>query len=423
MGQWDRWVKRVNEKVGAQHRSLGQVQEALQALGAISEPMPQEVSWELGIQCAAEGRLGEAMTGSLLEFLLSMGDMGAYQGVDAERGKVAAAIVELGDALVALGAKPSARMGPLALRMGLYNLDAPERLKAAIRWGAPSCWDPQEALATCCAHSRWHEASGQACQEMLVEQGVLSAPGLDWSSCAMERQPILAAVLASDEPTVKRLIQWGLPLDWRDPKTGLTLWHAAAALSIPMGKALLPELSKKAPQLAGSPALENVEVKKSSAAALKVRKGQTAAHCAADGVKPQALGAALSCGADPNAVDARGDTPLTLLSRRWGAKAQERAQEMAKALLAAGADPSMKDGKGNTPAQNMAAKGPLGALEPLLQARPQDVGGSAMRAKKAFKALSERGALGASQAGEAALRVEVGGVEIPRSKPRSKSAL
>lgn len=415
MSQWQTWADKANATISVQRRPASAIDRARMDLDSISEPLPAQVRWLNRVQLSQfAGPSGEA-SGTLLEFLISIGDMGLYAARDGE----AAAAAALGDALLAKGAKPSARMLELALEVGLHNLDGPQRVEAAFRWGAASCWIPQRALAACCAHSRWDESGGEACLELLAARGALASASSDFLSCPAALHPIAAAAMEGDTKTIGRLIGRGVPLGWSDPDTGATLWHVACGLSVPVGKALLPALSKAAPSLAGKAATAAATIAGTHGEPLAIRAGQTPLHCACDGVKPAALAAALACGAAPDMVDSRGDSPLTLLSRRWGAKAQSKAEPMAMALLAAGADPGRKDKNGKTPAQNMAAKGPLGALAALLEARPQDVGSDEPEAKLAFAELSARGAEGLARAEGAAMR-SAAGPESPRKPSAGK---
>ena len=219
------------------------------------------------------------------------------------------------------------------------------------------------------------------------------------------------AAMVGSLKTLRSLIDVGVPLNWVDPNTGATLWHIASGLNIHVGKILAPALQALAPKLAGNALSKPFEMRSRYDLKLSIRSGQGALHCACDGVKPIPLLAALACGAPVDMVDSRGDTPLTLLSRRWGAKAQARGEPMAEALLNAGADPSRVDKKGSTPAQNMAAKGPLGALEALLAVRPQDISGEDAKAKQAFDALAARGAEGLARAEAIVMK------EIPAQPP------
>lgn len=415
MGQWQRWMDKHSGPISRQLREPGVIDQARMELGAISEPMPDELRWVNRVQRSDFASYGAEARGSALEFLLSCGDMSLYREFDARSSTAHAAVLKLGDALVAKGARPSARMITAALATGLSNLDGPERLEAAFRWGAKAAWDPQDALARCCERSAWDAEGGARAFAILEREGALTAPGVDFESCPADRHPIVRAAMSSDAKTMARLIEKGVSVQWRDPRTGVTLWHVASALSASVGKALLPALSRRAPELAGLPTLEEALIPELHNGALKIRKGQTPLHCACDGVKPAALEAALACGAPADEIDCRGDSPLTLLSRRWGAKAQAKGEPMAKALLLAGADPGRKDKKGLTPAQNMAAKGPLGALTALLRERPQDVGADDEAAKAAFERLAGRGSEGLARAEEAAMSALA---EAPKSPPK-----
>lgn len=420
MSQWQSWVTKHNRTISRQLRPASSVEQAIRDLAMISEPVPDEVEWDSEVQRSDFIRRGEKGRGTLLEFLLAIGDMSIYREFDDRSKAVERLMLELGDQLIDRGAKPTARMLEAALGVGLWNLDGPGRVEAAFRWGAKSAWDPQGALAFCCLRSAWDEKGGEACFAILEREGALKDPRLDFESCSAQRHPIVQAALASDTKTIARLIERGVSVNWRDPETGATLWHVASSISAKVGKALFPALTKSAAGLAGSATLAEVAIPYLYEGELKIRKGQTALHCACDGVRPEALAAALACNAPADMIDARGDSPLTLLSRRWGAKAQAKGEPMAKALLLAGADPGRKDKKGLTPAQSMAAKGPLGALAALLEARPQDVGADDSVAKAAFAKLAERGSEGLARAEDAVMTTAMGGEpKKPSGKKKS----
>lgn len=404
MGQWNEWVDRANRIISPQQRRASAIKKMTAILSEITEPMPERVKWKSVVERDSWFKengpgLSRNAEGTLLEFILSVGSVGIYgSSRRSDEEEEAAAIVELGDALVAMGAKPSADMIPIALTIGLDNLDGPGRLRAALRWGGASGGSLQQALAICCANSGWDESDGQKCLDILIDNGALADSRNNFESCAPEMHPVATAAMVGSLKTLRRLIDVGVPLNWVDPNTGATLWHIASGLNIHVGKILAPALQALAPKLAGNALSKPFEMRSRYDLKLSIRSGQGALHCACDDVKPIPLLAALACGAPVDMVDSRGDTPLMLLSRRWGAKAQARGEPMAEALLKAGADPSRTDKKGNTPAQNMAARGPLGALEVLLAVRPQDIGGEDAKAKEAFEALSARGAEGLARA-------------------------
>jgi hypothetical protein len=364
---------------------------------------------------------GQAMQGSLLEFMLSIGDVGCYN-IYPHTVHVVPLITAIGDALVAKGAQPSQGMIDAALSVGLHNLDGPERLERAFSWGAQSAWDPQRSLALCAAHSGWHSEAGGSCWDMLVKKGALGDPRVNFASCSFEMHPIARAAMNGDVETIKRAIKDGVELAWTDPDSNATLWHFACGLSIPVGKALLPGLIGNAPHLASVASTKKLEYARFHGEIDSLaRQGQTGLHLACDGVRPLALQAALACNAQVDSLDSRGDTPLLILSRRWSAKAQLRAEPMVRALLGAGADASLKDKSGHTPAQNMASKGPMGALADLLALRPEDVGGDDDQAKKAFASLSERGAEGLARAENAAMTlVHDSTPDLAKAAPKKK---
>jgi hypothetical protein len=104
----------------------------------------------------------------------------------------------------------------------------------------------------------------------------------------------------------------------------------------------------------------------------------------------------LDAGAEPNARDAKGWTPLRHALRKYSEKHAAKAEPVVRMLLDAGADASIGDNEGRTPAQSAATRGPLGALGMLLGDRPQDVAAEDAKARSARKKIEARGAHGKS---------------------------
>ena len=130
----------------------------------------------------------------------------------------------------------------------------------------------------------------------------------------------------------------------------------------------------------------------------RVEGGERALHLACAAQSMASIKLLLEHGADANARDAKGWTPLRHLLRKFGAGAQKKAEPMLRLLLDHGADPSIKDAKGMTPAQARAGKAPIAALEKLLELRPQDIAGDGEEALAAKQKLKGRGGQGASLA-------------------------
>jgi hypothetical protein len=120
------------------------------------------------------------------------------------------------------------------------------------------------------------------------------------------------------------------------------------------------------------------------------RMGETPLHQACAALSLESMRRLLDAGADPNAKDAKGWTPIRHALRLSGKKAQEKASEAIVLLIGRGADPALTDHKGLTAAQSAAATAPMRALADLLRARPQDV----LDGKKGAETRKKLGARG-----------------------------
>jgi ankyrin repeat protein len=208
-----------------------------------------------------------------------------------------------------------------------------------------------------------------------------------------------------------KLAELGAPLDYQDER-GEGALHALAQES---GKESLAALAK----LMARPEMKAMLAQGSSSSGTK---GELPLHRACSALNKAALELFLDAGADVNAKDGKGGTPLRHLLRKFGAKAQKKIEPLVRLLIERGADPSIADAKGRTPAQAAAAKAPLGALEILLGMRPQDLAGEGGQAKATKGHLEERGARGRSLSEQVQFNSELGvPVKSRAAKTRPKS--
>jgi hypothetical protein len=132
------------------------------------------------------------------------------------------------------------------------------------------------------------------------------------------------------------------------------------------------------------------------------REGESPLHQACAALSLKAVRMLLDAGADPNAQDAKGWTPLRHALRKNGQRAKKAGAEVIALLIERGADIALLDKKGMTAAQSAAATAPLGALAGLLAERPEDLAAGAA-AKEARKKLSRRGGQGTALVEQAEL--------------------
>lgn len=301
-----------------------------------------------------------------------------------------------------------------ALHLSAGTADAQGRLRVALSRGLPSDFNPRATLALLAGDS------ALAAFRYLDSIGAVEASLLQgWDQAPFDEHPLARALACGGDEMIAQLLEPRFPLGWRDPSSGVTLWHLAAGGNQINGLKAIQALAARSPGMSAHPALETTPVHWSSPRPEPrhvIKKGRTALHQSCDDIFDRALLLALADGADPNLRDAAGDTPLMILARRWGAKAEKKAAPMVRALLAAGADPGLPNSKGLTAAQIMAQKGPLGPLAELLELRPQDVGGDQPAQAQAQSALASRGGAALSLAEKASF--ESLRVEAPSSRPR-----
>jgi hypothetical protein len=383
---------------------LGLIARDIRALPA--PPPSKSFSWKTWVH----GHFGKQREGSLLEMLLDLGRYSIYAGAAREAAdrKAVAALHEVGRALVERGVPDTSGLVEIAVDLGQRRLDHLGQLAACDAWGVGRAFDGPKAASLCARHASWHTHDGVKVWDWLLARGAL-ANAASWTDSPQELQPAVCALQDRDWAGFKRAAKAGVALDWVDPASGATLWHFACVGGRLMSKNALPLLlaSKTAPHLinAQTRADEDFGEKMWS-----IPAGSSALHCAAAELEFEAVRALLDAGANPCLADVQGRAPLHRLARKFGGKAQAEAEKIIRLLLEHGADSGQLDGEGRTPAQLMAAKAPLSALLPLLERRPEDVGGAAPAQKKAFSELMARKDQLATAAGEeAALRVMLGG--------------
>lgn len=136
-------------------------------------------------------------------------------------------------------------------------------------------------------------------------------------------------------------------------------------------------------------------------------RGERPLHWACAALNRKGVELLLAAGADINARDDAGWTPLRHLLRKTGKQAQEKALPLLRFLVEKGADPSIPDAKGRTAAQAVAGKAPVAAIAELLELRPQDLADGGLMANEARKKLRQRGGAGLSIAERADLKEQL----------------
>ena len=140
-------------------------------------------------------------------------------------------------------------------------------------------------------------------------------------------------------------------MSWDAPLENLILTDDASLAAALAGKDLEATYAKKRPSLA---------------------KGHGYLHLAVWSLAPSAVSALLAAGADPNAKDSEGLTPLLVLAKRQKRKGPAKGIEaliaqMASALLGKGADVKACDAAGWTALHAAAAHGDVGLIQVLTQ--------------------------------------------------------
>jgi hypothetical protein len=151
------------------------------------------------------------------------------------------------------------------------------------------------------------------------------------------------------------------------------------------------------------------------------REGETPLHQACAVLNLKAIEALLAAGANPDAQDAKGWTPIRHALRMRGKKAQESARQAIVMLTGAGANPALADQKGQTAAQSAAGSAPLAALGELIGQNPADVA-EGKQAVLTRKKLARRGGEGLAIAEEGELRAIVRGAAKAEPEPGASSS-
>jgi len=196
--------------------------------------------------------------------------------------------------------------------------------------------------------------------------GVL-AGWLDWRGWRLPRRPLrdadlVAAATAGDAQAVERLLQLGLPVDARDAQGATALLRAcggghrdvADRLLASGADPLLPALSGATCLSAAISSRQPAIASRLLAAGVAVDQplpgGITALMVAAALGWPELVRLLIEAGADATRADDAGNTALHALAQ-WGAISDDRSRATAlwQALLSAGADPDARNAAGASP--------------------------------------------------------------------------
>jgi hypothetical protein len=232
----------------------------------------------------------------------------------------------------------------------------------------------------------WGVQKGDPVADRLVELGA------SWDKIGpKDSSPVDRSLRAGGHKAARKMIKAGAPFAyWDRGECALhVLARAVSAPGIGMLKEALATPEVAAQLEAGSTAWE--------------KEGERPLHKACKELSLKAIRLLLDAGADPNAQDAKGWTPLRHALSKRTPKAQRDAKAAIEMLVAAGADPAAKDANGLTAAQADAGGAPLTALAELLGDRPEDLA-AGEAGEKARKKIARRGARGRAIAEQSELR-------------------
>ena len=306
----------------------------------------------------------------------------------------------VGPELLALGADPNGgpsfvtRIIELLGREGDGAILSPNfYAEFALAWALEHGLDfsRHAALAQAQAASRLHKSTVWPLSTRLA--GLGAQPSL---LSRHDPSPVGASLNVGRFAIARQFIEAGAPMDFID-------CYGECALHFFARNATKPGLALFSDFLAKPETLALLDLPSQSPQTL----GSTPLHCACAALNPQNLQLLLEAGANPNAQDALGWTPLRHLLRKNSAKTRDKSLSMLKLLLAHGADPSICDTQGLTPAQAMAGKASVELLGELFARRPEDIEGKNREAIHAKKKLRKRGGQGLAWAEKADMKSEM----------------
>lgn len=197
----------------------------------------------------------------------------------------------------------------------------------------------------------------------------------DSDSCG----PMTLHWLARDGHTriAQHLFDKGIPATFDHPERGTILMELGNQTSKASSE-LFQGIVKRHPELATLPARGGYH------------KGVQPIHLASKRLDSDMIKALLAAGADPNATDDDGQTPLRYLLSKRGGAAAKTSHTVAQMLLDAGADPNLLDKRGRTPAQAAAKTASFTALTMLFAQKPADLLAKGAAASLARSKLKSR---------------------------------
>lgn len=385
------------------------------SLSARTEESPESVIEDLDRMWSMGARLMPG-TQALVELL--GGD--AFRS---ERGLPQAMREKLGEWLLSHGADPNAdeKFGVRVIDImssswwGYAQTESGKPLGEEVRlWAEAIGWKPRmSAGALVGAMAERHaELLEQAVSRSVHVKGVeereawLAAQGISARDLkAGQRSPLGRMVANGWLDEFRRWERLGAAWNFKvemDQVEGVTLLHIVAERS---GKKQL-ELLKEA--LARPEMLAWIDEPNG--------KGETPLMLAAGKLNLEAIRALLAAGADVRKTDDKGWGPLRHALRKSGAAAQEKARPAVEMLMAAGADPAAMDAKGQTAAESAAARAPLEAVGALLETSSERL--ETAEGKTALRKIEKRGDQGRSLSE----KVQLEGMGRPKESAKKTGA-